>query len=406
MNILSARDDRLGSRLLPALQAKAMYEIRSDLFTTFTLYWPTETYDGHTIPLPSNIFSTTFADQIYTHDLPQSAPDRCFNVVNSIDHRLLDSSSNFIEHLERHGPFGSVLFTDPNVVFKKNSDVLKFCHSNWNSFFSDDVLADLLISEQRLNKLGLSQNANAIHCRRGDIFQYLADHELWPFFLGRVVTKLDLMAIIYRSDCRNWVIFSDDPGISAFIDQLNNIFGGMRFIDEQEIINEGALRPLLAVHAMSRLSTIYCARSALSNSALLFSDVELLPAASIRIPETKTSSASKIYFDDIECLLFCARSVLIFSKRGQVSESAMGQMLRLLQSLPVNNYSCSYYLELFGSGSIDIWPKGRSFFAIKEHASELLKFCSDSALSKLYSGYWLEWSFRKRDLIQNKFSLL
>lgn len=398
MNIISARDDRIGSRLIPAFQSKALFELCPELFQSFKLYWPTSSHDNFTLPSIAKIFSKNFAEECSLEELTHFTFQKKFIVNQKIYSTTLKSSKSLIHFLNRVQPIDSVLFVDSHPIFANNSDVIKFCHANWRIFFSSDVVSCLSGVDQNLHNLKLSNNCCAIHCRRGDIYEYLSKHELWPLYLGRVVTKVDLISLITSSYEKNWIIFTDDKNIEQFACNLNSIFEHTRIFQEKEVLDGIEFESLAVPYAMSKLKTVYHSQSALARSSFLFSEVEFNIALSLNLPGG--ALLSKLNIDETEYLLFNARAALIISKRLYVSSHALSRIHSLFESLPVNKYSCSFYLELFGNGKIHLWSNGYNANSINLKVYEAIDFCSNNSLCKLYTGYWLDWCKIRLQLIR------
>ena len=377
------------------MQAKALSVLAPEFFSRYELYWPDRCeMNGHIFPMSSafDIFASGFADCIFSVDNWLERDDLC-KFADIRTSALAGYGAHEFAEFVRASTNKNLYFSNPFFVFSPPSDVLDYCHANARSFFSPEISRQLLLVDDFLRNHFGAQPFAVLHCRRGDVRDYLVREQLWPDYLGRVCTRYDLVNCLQKIGSGNVIVLSDDGSFLENEKGLSDLdLSKFNLLCEADLQRNGlGVSEVVLIDLISRSSMLFQSRSAFSDAAALFAPLKRFPLASLT---EEMQQLPPFDFEDSDNLLFHARSAL-WAGRDPKSRFAVDKYIEhFIREIALNDKSFVYHLDLFGT------PGVRALMSRVDSSSilqkKVLKLLSDldkfpERCSILLPGVWRRW---------------
>ena len=393
--IVSGRRDRFGARLIPAMQAKALSVLAPEFFSRYELYWPDRCeVNGKIFPMSSasDIFASGFADCIFSADNWLERDDLC-KFADIRTSALAGYGAQEFAEFVRASTDKNLYFSNPFFVFSSSSDVLDYCHANARSFFSPEISRQLSLVDDFLRNNFSDQPFAVLHCRRGDVRDYLVEEQLWPDYLGRVCTRYDLVNCLQKICFGNVLVLSDDGNFLENEKSLSDLdLSKFNLLCEADLQRNGlGGSEVVLIDLISKSSMLFQSRSAFSDAAALFAPLKRVSFASLT---EEMQQLPPFDFEDSDNLLFHARSALWAGRSPKCHFAVHEYLEAFMREIVLNDKSFVFHLDLFGT------PGVRALMSRVDSSSilrkKVLQLLSDldrfpERCSMLLPGVWRRW---------------
>jgi len=399
--IVSGRHDRLGARLIPAMQAKALSVLAPDFFSRYELYWPDQSeMSGAIVSISpaSDIFSFDFADCILSAGNWLDRDDLCkfADIRNSA---VSEYSAHDFADFVRAATDKNLYFSNPFFKFSASSDVIRFCHEYSRSYFADQILQQFLRVDCLVrNRFGACPFV-AVHCRRGDVYDYLIRRQLWPDYLGRVCTRYDLFYCLKKIGSGNVLVLSDDADyfereMSLIGMDLSNF--NLMYEAELRLSGFGGTEVVL-IDVISKSSLLFQSRSAFSDAAGLFAPLKRILFGSLT---NELESLPPFDFEDPENFLFHARTALWVGRNPKSLFARDGYLEAFIEAIALSDKTFAFHVDLFKTPGVRaLMGRVEASSLLREKVQHLLgnldKF--PERCSILLPGVWRQWYQRSKE---------